>query len=204
MRFTNAIVAAGVAAALMSGCAKAPDQDVEKAKKAVETAQAGEAGKYAPVEFSAASDAIKAALAEIEKQKAKFVLGRNYEAAKKSLASAMQSAEAALTAAAANKEAMKAEVAALIKKQEAKIAEAKAALNKVSKNKKMKDAAEKLESAVNDLENGLASLKASFENGEIASVKEQIVAAVGRAESLIKEMAEPAKAAKTEKPKKKK
>jgi hypothetical protein len=95
-------VAAGIA--ILTGCAKPPQARMDSQKNAMELAEIADAANYAPVEFEAAREAERTALAEVEAQNQKFALTRSYETAREMLDKASAAAETARAAAVANRE----------------------------------------------------------------------------------------------------
>jgi hypothetical protein len=81
----------------MIGCAKVPEQELNAAKAAVDSARTAQADKYVPTEFAAAQDSLNAAVAEIEKQKSGNPLSTNYDKAKTMLVAATNAAQNART-----------------------------------------------------------------------------------------------------------
>ncbi|MBD3390470.1 MAG: DUF4398 domain-containing protein [Chitinivibrionales bacterium] len=70
---------------LLSGCAKAPVEELARAKAAIQAAQEAEADKYMPNNFDNVQKALSAADAEIAVQNEKFALSRDYRKAKRLL-----------------------------------------------------------------------------------------------------------------------
>ncbi len=103
MRWTIILaVAAGLA--VLTACAKPPQERMDTLKNAMELADIAEAATYAPAELEAAREAERTALAEVEAQNQKFALTRSYESAREMLDKASAAAETARASAAANRE----------------------------------------------------------------------------------------------------
>lgn len=66
---------------LLSGCAKAPDAELEAAKAAIKAAQDVEADKYMAKNFQNILKALETSEAEIEKQNQTFFISRKYKTA---------------------------------------------------------------------------------------------------------------------------
>ena len=103
---TSHITRAAMAATLvvLVGCAEAPLQEVESTRQAVTDAETAQAAVYAPQQWEEAQAAMQAVDEEIATQAGKFALTRSYEQTGTLLAEANAKAEAAKTAAVANKE----------------------------------------------------------------------------------------------------
>ena len=165
MTFKSCVCAVLVSAVSIAiiGCAKAPDQELNAAKAAIDSAKVLEADTYSAVEFTAASDSLAAAIEEIEKQKSGLV-GRNYDKARLLISSAMKIAQHARTEAVNAKLRMQADVDTSLVRQAALIAETKQLLAKAPKNNKNKSALEAIGNemaALEASETGAQNLKSS-------------------------------------------
>lgn len=125
-----------VAAFLLLGCAKAPQQEIVAAKASVEAAQAMKADVFAADQYAAAKGFLDAAMAEVTTQNAKSPLSRNYEKSVKMLKETVAAADAAKNAVAANKAKLLADVKASLAAAQAMAADAKKAIEGVSKKNK--------------------------------------------------------------------
>ena len=125
-----------VAAFLLLGCAKAPQQEIVAAKASVEAAQAMKADVFAADQYAAAKGFLDAAMAEVTTQNAKSPLSRNYEKSVKMLKETVAAADAAKNAVAANKAKLLADVKASLAAARAMAADAKKAIEGVSKKNK--------------------------------------------------------------------
>jgi len=136
---------------VMTGCAKAPESELSTAKAALDSARSVQAETYVAAEFSAASDSLKAAQTEIEKQKSGLV-GRNYDKAKALLASATLIAHNAQIKAVEEKQKMKVETDSAMSREDTLIGETKTLLAKAPKGKDGKTALEAIGSEIEALE----------------------------------------------------
>lgn len=98
---------------MLSGCFKAPEEQMSQANSAMSAATSAQSDVYATAEHAAAQEAVAKAQREVEAQNAKFVLFRSYKQAESLYAAATESANRARDAAVANKEMVKAEAMAL-------------------------------------------------------------------------------------------
>jgi hypothetical protein len=73
-----------MAGCLMS-CQPLPESQIESAQSALALAKRVEVEKYAPGEFTQLQDSLRAALAEVSRQKVRALLVRDYAAARKTL-----------------------------------------------------------------------------------------------------------------------
>lgn len=108
----------------LTACAKVPQPAIDQASEALAAAGRAEAATYAAAEWDAAQQAMNAAVAEIEVQKAKFALLRSYGKAGELLAAAQQAAVAAQQAGIDGKERRRAEIENSIAAIDASLAQA--------------------------------------------------------------------------------
>ena len=132
------LVALSVLVVSLASCAKAPQAEIEAAKVAIESAKTAGADRYVADSFNAASEALKSAEAAVAEQDSKFVLFRNYDAAKATLATVATLSTKAVDETAAKKEALKAEVTQAITDLAALVTANKELLAKAPKGKEGK------------------------------------------------------------------
>ncbi len=133
-----------VAMMLQVGCAKAPEEAIQKATAALEAARTAEADVYAPDAFKMASDTLAAANAAKQEADGKSSLTRSYAQATTLYASAELLANKAVEEASANKAAAKNDAAQLLTQVKATLDAALIDIGKVkitSANKANVDAA---------------------------------------------------------------
>jgi hypothetical protein len=120
------VVTVAVMAAVfgLTACARVPQPAIDQASEALAAAGRAEASNYAAAQWDIAQQAMNAARAEIEVQKAKFALLRSYDKAGELLAAAQQEAVAAREAGIDGKERRRAEVENSIAAIEASLAQA--------------------------------------------------------------------------------
>jgi len=174
--------------ALVSGCAKAPQQAVDAAKAAVEAAKQAEADRYFPDEFKAAQDSLNAALAEIETQNSKFALTRNYDKAAKLLESATTLANSAAGNVVAKKETVKTEAQQLLVDLQTALTDAKALLKKAPKGKEGREALEAIKNELTTVENSLTEVPVLIDNGDFLSAKDKLTGWLQKVQQIITEL----------------
>jgi hypothetical protein len=107
-------IALVAAVALVTGCAKPPQEELDAARAAMANAEQSEAPTYAPEAWDRAQQAMNTLNAELEAQNAKFALFRSYTNAKQLTADAANAANEAQQAGAAAKEQAMNEARALL------------------------------------------------------------------------------------------
>lgn len=98
----SALILMVVAAVVLTGCQKAPEQEMQSAQQSIDAAKQGEAEKYAQAELATAQGTLDQARQEIETQKTKWMA--NYDKAKQLLNDAKTQADQAKEAAIAGKD----------------------------------------------------------------------------------------------------
>jgi hypothetical protein len=189
-RLITAIVVASFCL-MMIGCAKEPVREMSAAKAAVDSAKAAQADLYLADQFTAVDESLKAALADIEKQKAGPALKRNYDKAKASLVSVAAQAADLKAKAAEEKAHVQADVESGIAKAGSMLADAKNALKKPAKGKKAKAAAAAAKSKLAGIETQIKDAQAAQGNGDFLGARDKINAAIAAIGSLKAEPAPP-------------
>ncbi len=184
-----AVVFALFALLVFIGCAKPPDQEIQKANSSIEAARAAEAEEYVPESFQVAMDTLNAANASKQEADGKFALFRSYSKAKALYVSADALASKASQDAAAEKERVKQEVTGLLTQAKAVLDSANAALAKAPKGKGSK-------ADIELIKNDLAAAQASFDDanndfnaGKYKIAKAKVEAAMQKAQAVIDEIA---------------
>jgi hypothetical protein len=173
---------------LFSGCAKAPTQELDAAKAALESAVKAEANVYAADAYKAVNDSLEAAQAEIETQNAKFGLFRNYDHAKKLLESVTTTAAEVAQQATVNKEKVRAEADTLIQKAASAVEMAKKKLAKAPKGKEGKMVLMTFQNDLQTLESELNVAKQSQEQGQYMAARDKANTVLEKANGMITEL----------------
>jgi ElaB/YqjD/DUF883 family membrane-anchored ribosome-binding protein len=176
-------------------CAKAPEQEIQKANSSMEAARTAEAEEYAPDAFQVAMDTLNAANAAKTEADGKFALFRSYGKAKELFVRAEGLANEAATAAQTEKERVRAEVTELITQAQTVLDSANAALKKAPKGKGSKADIELIKNDLTAAQAGFDEGQADFNTGKYKAAKAKIEAAMQKAQAVISEI-EQAKAKK--------
>jgi hypothetical protein len=179
---------AAVAAALITGCAKAPQTELSSAKAALDSAKAAQADIYVAQVYLAASDSLKAANVEIEKQKSSGIFGINYDHAKALIASANALALDAKAKAAAEKAKVGAELDSLFTQSQAMLSETKDLLKRAPKGKEGKSALNAMESEVSTTEAAINDAKTLKASGDFIGARDKVNAGIAKLDSLKNEL----------------
>jgi hypothetical protein len=174
--------------ALVSGCSKAPQQVIDTAKAALESAKQAEADRYFADEFKAAQDSMNAALAEIETQNSKFGLSRNYDNATKLLEAATGLANQITSQVDTKKEAVRMESQQLFIDLQNGLKEAKDLLKKAPKGKEGKEVLDAIQSELTTVKGSLLEVTDLTNKGDFISAKDKLVAGLQKVTSIIAEL----------------
>lgn len=177
-----------LALALVTGCAKPPQQAVDAAKAALDAAQQAEANRYLANEFKAAQDSLNAALAEIEAQNSKFALTRNYDKAAKLLESATTLANNITSQVDAKKAEVKAAAEQMVVDLQTGLTEAKALLKKAPKGKEGKEVLEAIKGELTTVENSLVEVTDLMTKGDFMGAKDKLMAGMQKVNSIKEEL----------------
>ncbi len=176
--------------ALMLGCAKVPQAELDAAEAAMKAAQDAEVNRYMVPEFNAAKDSLNAAKAEIEKQNSKFALFRSYGRAKEMLANATNAFNAAKDAVAAKKEEVRKEAEDLLAQATPLVDEVKKLMKKAPRGKEGRAALEAMNSELAAVEGQLAEANTALAGGDYLTARAKAQAALQKLNSLAEELKE--------------
>jgi hypothetical protein len=175
--------------ALIAGCSKAPEAEMQAANQAIEAARTAEAEAYAPAAWRTAQDTLQAANAAKTEQDGKFALFRSYGKSKDMFVAAQQLANAASAAAETEKEKVKQEVIGLLSQAKAGIDAATAALAKAPKGKDTKAELELIKADLDGLTPAYADAEADFNAGKYLTARTKVQGVIQKAQSITDEIA---------------
>lgn len=164
----------GLAAVLLVGCAKAPQQEVDAAKAALEAAKAAEVDRYLADQYNAANDSVNAALTEIETQNSKSALSRNYSKARSLLVAATGMLNSALPLVDSTKAQVKLDVENLLAYTQTELNATKQLIAIAPKGKEGKAALEAIQSELATCETALLEVSPIAEKGDFMSAKDLV------------------------------
>jgi len=177
-----------VVLSLITGCAKAPQQAIDAAKTALESAKIAEADRYLPDQYNAAKDTLDAALVEIETQNSKFALKRNYDHAQQLLTSVVNLAGKAAAEVAIKKEEVKNEVAQMVTNLTTGIEETKVLLKKAPRGKEGREVLDQMSVELTTLENSINEVNSLNEAGNYIDAKDKAAAIATKVNSIKEEL----------------
>jgi len=171
----------------MAGCGSAPQELIDNAKTALESAKSAEADQYVPDRYAAAKNALDGAMAEVDKQNSKFLF-KNYSDAETMLNNAITLAKEAESAAIARKEEVKKELPQMIEQLENAIKEVTTLMKKAPRGKEGMMALQSIQNDVNSLEKIVPEAKSAMQNENYMSAFNKTRSGLDKANSLIKEL----------------
>jgi hypothetical protein len=167
----------------LSGCAKAPDEELAAAKAAVKAAQDAGADKFMANNFRNVQKALEAAEAELALQNSAFILSRNYTRTKQFLKNATDLANEIKNEAPAAKEAMTNQVRENLELAKGMIKEAAADIKRASRSKEKKVIA-KMKEDLSAAESALTRADAEFQAGNVLGASENL----GNVQRIVKKI----------------
>jgi hypothetical protein len=173
-----------LAATIMIGCAKAPEQEFNTAKALLDSALAAEADKYVTVDFSAAQDSLNAASAEITKQKSANPMSRNFDRAKRLLASASELATNAKAKIKDEKKKMQVEVDTMFVKANSMIAQTKDMLAKAPKGKEGKPAFDDINGQIAGVDSLVGEALIMKKKGDFINARGNLKSAIAKLDTI--------------------
>ncbi|MDP2424070.1 MAG: hypothetical protein Q8M23_06970 [Bacteroidales bacterium] len=161
--------------AFLSSCSKVPQEQIDGAKAAIETAKAAQADVYLPAEFAALQDSLTATMAAIEVQNSK--LFKKFGPAKLQLEAIVASAAQVSENAVATKELVRVEAETLLAELNTLIAQNKELMLKAPKGKGGAAVLEEIKNEMAVIEESFVEASTLFANGEFMSAKDKATAA---------------------------
>jgi len=188
MRVASILLALAVAV-MVSGCGKAPQDEMNVTEDALSNAQAAEAQEYAPATYQQALDSLNAAKVEIQNQDSKFALFRGYGRSEELLAASKSLAEKAVADAQAAKGQVRLEDSILILKVDSLFTATRQALRTAPTGKGTKADIDLIKSDLASVEQTYATVAADYTEGKYLVAKSKLEAASTQLNRIIAEIA---------------
>jgi hypothetical protein len=174
--------------AVLYGCGKKPQTEIDATNAAIEAAKTAEADIYIPAEFAAVQDSMTAVMAEVTAQESK--LFKKFGPAKLKLESTLAMANQAAANAAVKKEEVKKEVETMITEIQTVIDENKTLITKAPRGKEGAAVLEQIKSEMTTIEGSVGEAQTMYDNGAFMDALNKIKAAKERADSINSELKE--------------
>lgn len=175
-------------AAVVTSCGKLPQEQVDAAQAAIDSAKTVQADLYVPAEFTAVQDSMNVALANIEAQKSK--LFKKYDAEKALLERIVVMANTAVTNSQTRKAEVIAEVQTGITDIKALVEENNTLIKKAPKGKEGAAALEAMKADLAAIETAVAESETLFTNGDYLTALDKVKAAKEKATAINTELKE--------------
>jgi hypothetical protein len=180
------VLTIAVAALMFTGCAKAPQAEIDAAKAALEQAKAAQADLYVESDFLAVQDSLNAVMVEIEAQSSK--LFKSYGKAKEKLVVVTTQATELVAKTDVRKEEIKAEVATVEAATLALIEENNALVAKAPKGKEGKEAIEAIKLDLTTITTSVSEVGGLLASGDLLGAQTKVNAAKQKATDINTEL----------------
>ncbi|MFZ2287988.1 MAG: hypothetical protein WAV93_13505 [Bacteroidales bacterium] len=182
-------IATVAAVALMTSCAKVPQEALDAASAALESAKTVQTDVYFPAEFAALNDSLTVMLQNIETQKSKTA--KDFKAIKANAEAITLKAGELAGGVEAKKAEVKAEAETMMTEATALLDEAKALILKAPKGKEGKAVVEEIKNELTVIETSLTDAKGLFDGGtNYMQVVDKVKAATEGLNGIIAELKE--------------
>lgn len=182
MRIALPVVLVGLA--MVMGCAKPPQEQIDSAKQAIENARTAGAADYAPNSLADAENAMQQLETELAAQEKKFALLRSYKNSTAMATTAVQTAERAVADAQAGKERTRGEAEMLITQAKTAMEEANGMLATAPAGKGSQMDIEMMKADLAGVATTLAEAEAAFQAESFMQAKAKAEAAMSAASSV--------------------
>jgi hypothetical protein len=175
--------------ALIVGCSKAPEAEIQKAQASMEAARTAEAETYVPDSWRAANDTMNTAMAAKQEQDSKFALFRSYGKSKAMFVKADEMFTSVAADAATEKEKVRLQVTQMLVDAKAVMDSANMALQKAPRGKGSRADLELIKNDLTAVQTALTDAETDFNNGKFLVARAKIENVVQRAHSIMDEIA---------------
>ncbi|MCX6327493.1 MAG: hypothetical protein NT144_12725 [Bacteroidia bacterium] len=177
-----------VMVAVLSGCGKKPQVEIDATNAAIEAAKTAEAAVYVPAEFAAVQDSMNAINADIAVQESK--LFKNFKTAKAKLATTLTLANQVAANAAVKKEEVKKEVETLMTEIKTVLEENKTLMKKAPRGKEGAAVLEQIKTEMATIEGSVVEAQGLYDSGTYMDALNKVKAAKERAVGINTELKE--------------
>jgi len=172
--------------ALLAGCGKKPQVEIDAANVAIEAAKTAEATVYVPAEFAAVQDSMNVIMAEITAQDSK--LFKKFGNAKIKLEETVTLANQVTANAAVKKAEVKKEVETLMTEIKTVIAENKTLMTKAPRGKEGTAVLEQMKTEIATIEAAVTEAQVMYDKGAFMDALNKLKAGKERADGINAEL----------------
>jgi predicted small lipoprotein YifL len=180
------VIASVMMLATLAGCGKLPQQQIDAAKAAIETARAAEADIYAPDEFRALQNEMSAIMANIEAENSKTF--KNFKEPTAQLETILTNASTVVENTGIAKEAAGLEVQSLLDEVNNLIAENKELVTQAPKGKEGAAVIAQIQNEMSVIEASVAEAANLYQQGKYMAVRDRLKAAIENVTSINNEL----------------
>ncbi len=177
-----------VMVAILSGCGKRPQVEIDAANKAIAAAKAAEAGIYVPADFAAVQDSMNAIMTEVAAQDSKLI--KKFGPVKVKLESVLAQANSVSAQAAVKKDEVKKEVETLMTGIKTVIEENKTLITKAPRGKEGTAVLEQIKTEIATIESSAGEAQGLYDKGAYMDALNKLKAVKDRADSINAELKE--------------
>ena len=179
-------LAAVAMVAVLSGCGKKPQVEIDATNAAIEAAKVAEAPVYVPAEFAAVQDSMNAINAEVAAQESK--LFKKFGPAKVKLASTLELAKKVAADATAKKEEVKKEVETTMTDIKAVMEDNTALMKKAPRGKEGAAVLEAMKTDMTTIDASVTEAQALYDKGTYMDALNKVKAAKVKADGINTEL----------------
>jgi predicted small lipoprotein YifL len=172
--------------AVLSGCGKKPQVEIDATNAAIEAAKTAEAAVYVPAEFAAVQDSMNAINADIAAQESKIF--KKFGPAKVKLAETLTLANQVAANAAVKKAEVKKEVETLMTEIKAVLEENTALMKKAPRGKEGAAVLEQIKTEMATIEASVVETQGLYDKGTFMDALNKVKAAKVRADGINTEL----------------
>lgn len=174
--------------AVLSGCGKKPQVEIDATNAAIEAAKAAEANVYLPAEFAAVQDSMNAVMAAVEAKEGKLFKSMAAEKEKLTAVTALANQVAANVA--AKKEEVRKEAETLLNDIKTVVAENAKLVLKLPRGKEGAAVIEQIKADLANVDVAVADAQGAYDKGAFMDALNKIKAAKEKADGLNAEIKE--------------
>jgi hypothetical protein len=173
---------------LVSGCAKAPQVELDAAKASMEAAGSVEANRYLAEEYNSLQDSLNAVTVAIEAENSKSFMSRDYDAITEKIVKITTDSDALKLKVEERKVQVRDEVQNSLVELTTLITEDKELLTKAPKGKEGMTALEAIQSDITIIEASVNEINTLISNGDYLTAQDKVNASKAKAEAIKEEL----------------
>lgn len=170
------------------GCARVPQQEINNAMASLEAAKSVEANRYLETEFNALQDSFNVAMTDIEAQKSKSVMSKNFKNAKAMLILIAQNGDSLKAKTLIYKAEVQADVDQKINVYKELVEKTQVLLTTAPKGKESRAVVESMKNDLNAIETTFAEVANFMQEGDYLSAQERVDSSIEKVQVINDEL----------------